>query len=41
MISFCNKKGGIGKTTITKNIAYKLAYDNKKILLIDLKPNLI
>lgn len=38
MISFCNKKGGVGKTTITKNIAYKLALDGKKILLIDLDP---
>lgn len=36
MISFCNKKGGVGKTTICKNIAYKLALDNKKILIIDL-----
>lgn len=38
MISFCNKKGGVGKTTICKNVAYKLAVENKKVLLIDLDP---
>ncbi|AXF97297.1 ParA family protein [Spiroplasma phoeniceum] len=36
MISFCNKKGGVGKTTLCKNVAYKLADDNKRVLLIDL-----
>ncbi|WP_308149557.1 ParA family protein [Spiroplasma sp. AdecLV25b] len=36
MISFCNKKGGVGKTTLCKNIAYKLALENKKVLVIDL-----
>lgn len=36
MISFCNKKGGVGKTTLCKNIAYKFASENKRILLIDL-----
>ncbi|MBP1525595.1 MAG: AAA family ATPase [Spiroplasma ixodetis] len=36
MISFSNKKGGVGKTTLCKNIAYKFALDNKKVLLIDL-----
>lgn len=38
MISFAVKKGGVGKTTLCKNIAYKLALENKKILLIDLDP---
>ncbi|MBH8623371.1 MAG: ParA family protein (plasmid) [Spiroplasma poulsonii] len=38
MISFCNKKGGVGKTTLCKNIAYKLALDGAKVLLIDLDP---
>lgn len=38
MISFAVKKGGVGKTTICKNVAYKLAKDNKKVLLIDLDP---
>ncbi|WP_426606006.1 ParA family protein [Spiroplasma endosymbiont of Glossina fuscipes fuscipes] len=36
MISFCNKKGGVGKTTLCKNVAYKFSLQNKKILLIDL-----
>ncbi|MBW3059305.1 ParA family protein [Spiroplasma poulsonii] len=36
MISFCNKKGGVGKTTLCKNIAYKFALDNKRVLVIDL-----
>jgi len=36
MISFCNKKGGLDKTTLCKNIAYKLTSENKKVLLIDL-----
>ena len=30
-ISFCNKKGGVGK-----NVAYKLALDGAKVLVIDL-----
>ncbi|WP_342257700.1 ParA family protein [Spiroplasma endosymbiont of Nomada ruficornis] len=34
MISFAVKKGGVGKTTLCKNIAYKLALKNKKVLLI-------
>ncbi|WJG71454.1 chromosome partitioning protein (plasmid) [Spiroplasma ixodetis Y32] len=38
MISFCNKKGGVGKTTLCKNVAYKFALDGKKVLLIDLDP---
>ncbi|PWF94172.1 Chromosome-partitioning ATPase Soj [Spiroplasma poulsonii] len=38
MISFCNKKGGVGKTTLCKNVAYKLALDGAKVLLIDLDP---
>ncbi|WP_252320413.1 ParA family protein [Spiroplasma endosymbiont of Lariophagus distinguendus] len=38
MISFCNKKGGVGKTTLCKNVAYKFALENKKVLLIDLDP---
>lgn len=38
LISFAVKKGGVGKTTLCKNIAYKLALENKKVLLIDLDP---
>lgn len=38
MISFAVKKGGVGKTTLCKNIAYKFALENKKVLLIDLDP---
>lgn len=38
MISFAVKKDGVGKTTLCKNIAYKLALENKKVLLIDLDP---
>ncbi|RUO85803.1 hypothetical protein D9R21_06675 [Spiroplasma endosymbiont of Megaselia nigra] len=36
MIGFCNKKGGVGKTTLCKNVAYKFALENKKVLVIDL-----
>ena len=35
-ISFINYKGGVGKTSLTVNIASSLAYTGKKVLLIDL-----
>ncbi|KAF0849915.1 MAG: AAA family ATPase [Spiroplasma poulsonii] len=38
MINFAVKKCGAGKTTLCKNIAYKLALDEAKVLLIDLDP---
>ena len=39
VISFINMKGGVGKTTLTINIANYLANKgNKKILIIDLDP---
>lgn len=39
VISFINMKGGVGKTTLTKEIGYFLASKrNKRILFIDLDP---
>ena len=35
ILTFFNIKGGIGKTTLTLLTSYKLAKENKKILLID------
>ncbi|QRG86049.1 ParA family protein [Bulleidia sp. zg-1006] len=37
-ISIINEKGGVGKTSITLNLAYGLAKEKRKILLIDLDP---
>lgn len=37
-ISIINFKGGVGKTTVTANIASELAFRGKKVLVIDLDP---
>lgn len=36
VISVMNYKGGVGKTTVTANLAAELAYRGKKILLMDM-----
>lgn len=38
VVSFINMKGGVGKTTLTINIAYTLANMGKNVLVIDMDP---
>lgn len=38
IISFFNHKGGVGKTTLAYNVAWGLAQENKRVLMIDADP---
>jgi chromosome partitioning protein len=38
IVSVINYKGGVGKTSLTANLAAQLAWEGKKVLMLDLDP---
>jgi chromosome partitioning protein len=38
VVSILNYKGGVGKTTVTANLAAEIAHRGRRVLLIDMDP---